>query len=116
MTALLQRAIEQISGLPSDQQDAIAQRLLDELGDEQAWAERFSGTRQEQWDGLAAGVRREIAAGDTAPPATIPFAAHKVEIVDEEADTYLARVQRVTVLRRPPADGAAGLSPTPSRW
>jgi len=34
---------------------------------EQAWAERFSGTRQEQWDSLAAGVRREIAAGDTAP-------------------------------------------------
>ena len=67
MTALLQRAMEQISGLPPDQQDAIAQRLLDELRDEQAWAEGFSGTREGQWDSLAAGVRREIAAGDTAP-------------------------------------------------
>ena len=64
---MLQRAIEEIRGLPPDQQDAIAQRLLDELRDEQEWAERLSGTRQEQWDSLAAGVRREIAAGDTAP-------------------------------------------------
>ena len=42
-----------------------------------------------------------VASGDmaesrgTKPPATVPFAAHKVELVDEEADTYLARVQRV---------------------
>jgi len=43
----------------------------------------------------------EVAPGDmaesrrTEPPATVPFAAHKVEPVDEEAGTYLARVRRV---------------------
>ena len=66
MTTLLQRAIEQIRELPVDQQDAIAQRLLDELKDEQAWGERFSGTTHDQWDSLAEGVRREVAAGETA--------------------------------------------------
>jgi len=59
--------MEQIGELPPDQQDAIAQRLLDELKDEHAWAERFRGTTHDQWDSLAAGVRREIAAGETAP-------------------------------------------------
>ena len=67
MTALLRRAMEQIGELPPDQQDAIAQLLLEELSDEQIWSERFSGTTDDQWDSLAEGVRREITDGETTP-------------------------------------------------
>jgi hypothetical protein len=67
MTELLQRVIAEIEKLPDEQQDAIARRVLAELADEQAWAARFHATTDQQWDRLAEGVRREIAAGDTAP-------------------------------------------------
>jgi len=36
-----------------------------DLKDEQAWIERFEATTDEEWDRLAEGVRREVAAGDT---------------------------------------------------
>jgi hypothetical protein len=72
MTELLQQAIAEIEKLPAEEQDAIATRILAELADEQAWAVRFSATTDEQWDRLADAVRREIAAGDTAPYAHKP--------------------------------------------
>jgi hypothetical protein len=65
-TELLQRVIAKLEKLPADEQDAIAARLLVELEDERAWSARFNVTTNEQWDHLAAAVRREIAAGDTA--------------------------------------------------
>lgn len=40
---------------------------LDDLADEQAWAERFGATSDEQWDRLADLAREEIAAGETIP-------------------------------------------------
>jgi hypothetical protein len=67
MTELLQQAITEIEKLPSEEQDAIATRILAELADEQAWAARFNGTTDDQWDRVARAVRREIAAGDTNP-------------------------------------------------
>jgi hypothetical protein len=67
MTELLQRVIGQIEKLPADQQDAIASRLLAELEDERAWAERFSATTEEQWARLAEAAKRDIASGDTVP-------------------------------------------------
>jgi hypothetical protein len=67
MTELLQHAIAELVKLPPEQQDAIAQRLLFELADEQAWAARFNSTSDEQWDRLAALVRQEINAGDIDP-------------------------------------------------
>lgn len=67
MTGLLQRVIAEIGKLPAEEQDAIATRILVELADEQAWAARFSAMTDEQWDRLTEAVRREIAAGDTAP-------------------------------------------------
>jgi hypothetical protein len=66
MTELLQRVIGQIEKLPADQQDAIAGRLLADLEDERAWAERFSATSEEQWARLVEAAKREIASGDTA--------------------------------------------------
>jgi hypothetical protein len=65
MTESLQRVIAEIEKLPTDTQDAIANRLLDELEDEKAWSDRFESTTDQQWDNLAAMVRQEISAGDT---------------------------------------------------
>jgi hypothetical protein len=67
MTELLQQAIAQIQQLPPDQQDAIAARFLAELQDEQKWETRFAATTDNQWDRMAAMVRQEIAADETAP-------------------------------------------------
>ena len=67
MTGLLQRAIKAIEKLSSDEQDAIASLILDELEDEQAWKARFEATSDEQWESLAEAARREIASGETTP-------------------------------------------------
>ena len=67
MTSLLQQAIAEIEKLPAEGQDAIASRILAELSDERAWESRFEATTDEQWERLAQGVRREIAAGETTP-------------------------------------------------
>ncbi len=67
MTQLLQRAIAEIEKLPTDAQDAMAERILADLADEQAWAERFEATSPEQWQRLADLAREEIAAGETMP-------------------------------------------------
>ena len=66
MTKLLEQAIAQIQMLSEDQQDAIASRLLAELQDEQKWDIRFASTTDDQWDQMAALVRQEIAASETA--------------------------------------------------
>ena len=67
MADLLEQVVAEIQKLPQDQRDAIAARIIADLRDEQAWTERFEATTDEQWDRLAEGARREIAAGDTVP-------------------------------------------------
>ena len=67
MTELLRQVVAQIEKLPAEQQDAIANRLLAELKDEQAWENRFATTTNDQWDKLAQMVRQEIADGETSP-------------------------------------------------
>ena len=67
MTSQLQRAIEEAEKLPAADQDAIASRLLAEVDDEREWHSRFSATTEDQWDRLAAQVRREIKDGRTHP-------------------------------------------------
>lgn len=67
MTELLQRAIAAIEMLPDEVQDAIAERLLAEVADEQAWSARFGATRDAQWDQLAETARRAIREGSTTP-------------------------------------------------
>jgi len=42
MTKLLEKALEKISSLPQEEQDAIAAQILAELEDEAAWAKRFA--------------------------------------------------------------------------
>jgi hypothetical protein len=67
MTTLLQRAVAEVEKLPAEDQDAIAARLLAEVDDERQWDTRFASTTDDQWDRLAAEVRREVAAGGTLP-------------------------------------------------
>ena len=64
MTGLLKRVVTEIEKLPADQQDAIAERILADLKDEQAWTASFSGTTNQQWDRLAQQARGEITTGD----------------------------------------------------
>ncbi len=67
MTKLLEQAVAEIEKLPEDAQDAIAARLLADLADENAWADRFSATTEAQWERMAALVRQEIGAEDAIP-------------------------------------------------
>ena len=67
MTKLLEEMISQIHQLSPEEQDAIASRFLAELQDEQKWKSRLTTTTDDQWDGMAAMVRQEIATGETVP-------------------------------------------------
>ena len=67
MTDLLQRAFAEAEKLPIEDQDAIATRLLAEVEDEREWAARFAATTDDQWDRLAAEVRRDVATGGRRP-------------------------------------------------
>ena len=60
MTELLQQAIAEIEKLSSNQQDAIASRLLAEVQDEQQWETSFNKTTDDKWDKMAEMVRQEI--------------------------------------------------------
>jgi len=42
MTKLLEKALEKVSTLPHDEQDAIASQILAELEEEAAWGKRFA--------------------------------------------------------------------------
>jgi hypothetical protein len=66
-TQLLQRAIAAMENLPEELQDAIAERMLEEVADEQAWNARFEATSDAQWSQLAETVRRSIRDGSTTP-------------------------------------------------
>jgi hypothetical protein len=45
MSSLLEKALEKVIALPSDEQDAIASQILASLADEDVWKNRFSGMR-----------------------------------------------------------------------
>jgi hypothetical protein len=62
MTRALDAAIAKLATLPADEQDRIAQWLLDELGDEEHWARQFLAS-QDTLGKLAAEARAERAAG-----------------------------------------------------
>ena len=62
MTRALDAAIARLAKLPPDEQDRIANWMLEELRDEEHWARQFSDS-QAALSGLAAEVRAERAAG-----------------------------------------------------
>ena len=66
MTKLLEKALEKISSLPQEEQDAIASQILAELEDEAAWAERFA-TNRDKLRRLAEEALAEHHEGKTRP-------------------------------------------------
>lgn len=46
MTKLLERAFEEASKLPADEQDALGRVLLEELASERRWDELFAGSHE----------------------------------------------------------------------
>ena len=65
MTELLQQAIAELKKLTAEQQDEFASRILKELKDDRIWSSSFNSTTDEQWDKLAAMVKKDIAEGNT---------------------------------------------------
>jgi len=45
MSTLLEKALEKVSALPPDEQDAIASQTLASLADEEGWKQRFAEKR-----------------------------------------------------------------------
>lgn len=66
MPQLLDQAITEVHKLAPDQQDQIAQMILDELADEQQWDETFAAS-QHKLARLAAKARADIRAGKIVP-------------------------------------------------
>ena len=64
MTEMLDAAVARLAALSPEEQDRIAQWLLQELPDEELWARQFSET-QDALSKLAAETRKETASGNT---------------------------------------------------
>ena len=62
MTQLLEKALIAVYKLPPEKQDAIAAVILEELEDEQQWAEAFAAS-QDKLAQLAQKVRADIKTG-----------------------------------------------------
>lgn len=62
MTQALDAAIAKLATLPAEDQDRIAQWLLDELRDDEQWTRQFA-TSQDALSTLAAEARADRAAG-----------------------------------------------------
>ena len=66
MTALLEKALNQVSALPPEEQDAVASLILDEIESEKRWDELFAGS-QGQLSRLAEEAIADYRAGKTTP-------------------------------------------------
>ena len=66
MSALLEKAIEEISKLPEAEQDALGEWLLDELASERKWTKAFAES-QDLLAQLADEALAEHRAGQTLP-------------------------------------------------
>ena len=66
MTALLEKAMNQINALPPEEQDAVASLILEEIESEKRWDEAFAGSQQ-QLARLAEEAIADYKAGKTKP-------------------------------------------------
>ncbi len=66
MTKLLEKAVSAVSNLPEEEQDAIAAIILEELADEERWAQSFAAS-QRQLSILAKEALEEYHSGRTTP-------------------------------------------------
>ena len=62
MTALLEKAMNQINALPPEEQDVVASLILEEIESEKRWGELFAGS-QRQLAQLAGEAHRRIQGG-----------------------------------------------------
>ena len=62
MTRALDAVVAKLATLPAEEQDRIAQWLLDELRDDEDWTSRFAKS-QDALSKLAAEARADLAAG-----------------------------------------------------
>ncbi len=46
MSSLLEKALEKVSALQPEEQDAIASQILESLADDEAWKRRFAEKRE----------------------------------------------------------------------
>lgn len=60
MTELLKMAIAQLKQLPTDQQDAIASRLLVEIQDHEQWDTDLAFTTEKWWNQIATMAYQEV--------------------------------------------------------
>ena len=65
MTHLLEKAFAEANKLAPEDQDALAERILADLRDEEAWDRSFENTTNDQWDRMADLARKEIRSGET---------------------------------------------------
>ncbi len=66
MTALLEKAVHEISSLPNEQQDALASLILEEMESEAKWDKLFSES-QSQLSKLASRAIEDYKTGKTTP-------------------------------------------------
>ena len=66
MTALLEKALNQVNALPPEEQDALASLILEEIKSERLWDELFAGSQSEM-SRLAEQAITEYKAGKTIP-------------------------------------------------
>jgi hypothetical protein len=66
MTTLLEKALQKVSALPEDEQNAIASEILDSLADEEAWKVRLTAKRDRSRQ-LAREALQEDERGETRP-------------------------------------------------
>jgi hypothetical protein len=66
MSSLLEKAIEKVTALPPEDQDAIASQILASLADEEAWKTRFIEKR-DVIRRMAQEALNEDEAGETLP-------------------------------------------------
>ncbi len=66
MTALLEKALDQVSALSPEEQDALASLIIEEIKSEKRWDELFAGS-QEGLARLAEQAIAEYKVGKTTP-------------------------------------------------
>jgi hypothetical protein len=66
MTGLLEKALQRIEALSSEEQDALASQILETLDDEEAWSRQFS-EKPEALRSLAQEALEEHRRGETRP-------------------------------------------------
>jgi hypothetical protein len=65
MTRLLEKGFAEAKKLTPEEQNALAERIVADLRDAEAWDRSFEQTTDHQWDRMADIVRNEIKSGET---------------------------------------------------